>query len=362
VHVQYIARLFSQRAQDVRLISRVHRQIGWQRNANARHGIHRWPRGRRDDPHVITSTPLFSRQCSHLGLDTTHSRCEAIRDMGHSHAGTVRHNAGVMSSTIAFVHAHPDDEALLTAGTMAKAAALGHRVILIMATDGAAGLTSADFAGDLAGTRQRELRASAQQLGVAAVYELGYADSGLEADQLEGFAQQPVAEIARRIVGIFDAESVDIAVGYDASGGYGHPDHQHVHVCTRAATVLAARPPRLFEATLPREPIASAARAAARLGLTPPSFDPAEFDDAWTPTAHITNRVNIRRFWHAKRNALRAHASQGVADDAIRTISVITRFPLPLLKVVAGYEYYVAIPHTVITSDAVTGNGSQLTR
>lgn len=282
--------------------------------------------------------------------------------MGDSHAGTVRHNAGVMNSTIAFVHAHPDDEALLTAGTMAKAAALGHRVILIMATDGAAGLTSADFAGDLAGTRQIELRSSVEHLGGATVYELGCADSGLEADRHEGFAQQPVMGIARRIARVFDAESVDIAVGYDARGGYGHPDHVHVHTCTRAATVLAARPPRLFEATLPREPMAAAARAAARLGLTPPSFDPAEFDDAWTPNSHITNRVNIRRFWRAKRNALRAHASQGVADDSVRTIGVITRFPLPLLKAVAGYEYYVAIPHAVITSDAVTGNGSQRTR
>ena len=34
------------------------------------------------------------------------------------------------------LHAHPDDEALLTAGTMARAAAQGHRVVLVVATDG----------------------------------------------------------------------------------------------------------------------------------------------------------------------------------------------------------------------------------
>ena len=44
--------------------------------------------------------------------------------------------------TLVFVHAHPDDEALLTAGTMAKAAQEGHRVILIVATDGEAGLAA----------------------------------------------------------------------------------------------------------------------------------------------------------------------------------------------------------------------------
>jgi LmbE family N-acetylglucosaminyl deacetylase len=282
--------------------------------------------------------------------------------MSHSHAGTVRHNEATMSSTIAFVHAHPDDEALLTAGTMAKAAAQGHRVILIMATDGAAGLTSTDFADQLASTRQDELHASAGRLGVGALHELGYPDSGLVADRPDGFAGQPVIDIARRIAEIFDAESVDIAVGYDKQGGYGHPDHRHVHTCTRAATVLAARPPRLFEATLPREPIAAAVRAAARLGLTPPTFDPTEFEHAWTPNGQITNRVNIRRYWEAKRDALRAHASQSAADDTVRTLGVMTRIPLPVLKAIAGYEYYVGVPHAAITSDAVTGNGSQFTR
>ena len=36
--------------------------------------------------------------------------------------------------TLVVFHAHPDDEALLTAGTMARAAAAGHRVVLVVAT------------------------------------------------------------------------------------------------------------------------------------------------------------------------------------------------------------------------------------
>ena len=47
-----------------------------------------------------------------------------------------------MSATIVAVNAHPDDEALLQAGTLAKAAAAGHRVVLAVATDGDQGLTS----------------------------------------------------------------------------------------------------------------------------------------------------------------------------------------------------------------------------
>ncbi|MFZ1287834.1 MAG: PIG-L family deacetylase, partial [Candidatus Phosphoribacter sp.] len=45
-----------------------------------------------------------------------------------------------MATVLAF-HAHPDDEALLTGGSLARAAADGHRVVVVTATDGALGLT-----------------------------------------------------------------------------------------------------------------------------------------------------------------------------------------------------------------------------
>ena len=47
-----------------------------------------------------------------------------------------------MPHTLVVFHAHPDDEALLTGGTMAKAAAAGHRVVTVFATDGGAGLAA----------------------------------------------------------------------------------------------------------------------------------------------------------------------------------------------------------------------------
>ncbi len=52
-----------------------------------------------------------------------------------------------MAVVLVSFHAHPDDEALLTAGTLARAAAQGHRVVVVTATDGEAGLTSPDVAG-----------------------------------------------------------------------------------------------------------------------------------------------------------------------------------------------------------------------
>ncbi|MDQ1626151.1 MAG: hypothetical protein QOJ49_1649, partial [Actinomycetota bacterium] len=44
--------------------------------------------------------------------------------------------------TVVSFHAHPDDEALLTSGSLARAAAEGHRVVLVVATAGEAGLAS----------------------------------------------------------------------------------------------------------------------------------------------------------------------------------------------------------------------------
>ena len=38
--------------------------------------------------------------------------------------------------TLVCFHAHPDDESISTGGTMARAVAEGHRVVLVVATNG----------------------------------------------------------------------------------------------------------------------------------------------------------------------------------------------------------------------------------
>jgi LmbE family N-acetylglucosaminyl deacetylase len=69
-------------------------------------------------------------------------------------------------ATLVCFHAHPDDEALLTGGTIARAVAEGHRVVLVVATAGERGLTGTAV-GRLGDQRLRELTASARVLGVA---------------------------------------------------------------------------------------------------------------------------------------------------------------------------------------------------
>lgn len=248
-----------------------------------------------------------------------------------------------VARTLVFVHAHPDDEALLTAGTMARAVAEGQRVVLVVATDGAAGLTSAAHAGDLTDVRAAELEQAAAVLGVHRLVRLDYPDSGLHGEVPNGFASVDRFAVARGIAEVLDEERADVLVGYDPQGGYGHPDHVQVHRSVRAAAVLAASSPVLFEATLPREPIARAVRIAGRLHLTPDDFDPSSFDEAWTPAAAITHRIDVRRHWPAKRDALRAHASQQAADGQIRTLAVLTRLPSPLATLLLGTEYYTLV-------------------
>jgi LmbE family N-acetylglucosaminyl deacetylase len=85
-------------------------------------------------------------------------------------------------------------------------------------------------------------------------------------------------------------------------------------------------------------------RTAARVRLTPPGFDPAEFDRAWTPGHQITHHVDVRPYAEAKRASMAAHASQAAADDATRTLAVLTRLPGPAYRLLLGTEYYVAVP------------------
>lgn len=252
-----------------------------------------------------------------------------------------------MPRTLVFLHAHPDDEALLTSGTMARAGDEGNRVVLVVATSGEAGLAASHLAGSLAQTRLAELAESAAALGVARTEALGFPDSGLLGDQPGGLAGADAGAVADRIRDLLGDESVDVVVGYDPSGGYGHPDHLAIHRIGRALAGSLPGTPRLFEATLPREPIAGAVRLAARLRLTPDGFDPQEFARAWTPRKDITTRVDVRRYLDAKRASLAAHASQASSDGSTRTLAVLQRLPGPLMSLLMGTEFYVEVPTRV---------------
>jgi len=226
----------------------------------------------------------------------------------------------VMPLTLLAFHAHPDDEAILTGGTLARAAAAGHRVVLVTATDGALGLTSTRYAASgLAGVRAAELRDSARQLGIARVEQLGYADSGLgpvmapdPAGQVR-FARVPSAEAAERLAAILREESADVLLTYDPNGGYGHPDHVQVHRVVHRAAQLAARRTRVLEASMNRDMMRGFMSMARAAGMEE-AFDPdGPMDDGnpmGTLEADLHWQVDVAAYLPQRRAALACHASQ----------------------------------------------------
>lgn len=257
--------------------------------------------------------------------------------------------------TLVVFHAHPDDEALLTAGTMARAAAEGHRVVLVVATDGALGLTDEATYGtkgvSLAATRGRELAVSAEALGVSRTVALGHADSGSDAEvppdpsDRRRFVRVPLDEAAEAVATVLLEERADVLTTYDPRGGYGHRDHVRVHeVGARAAELARERglPVRVLWATVPRDLLCRAIDLIATVYRFPPEFDRTSFDRAFCADAEITHRIPVRRYAGAKRAAMRAHASQAAdAGGADRTLGMLGRIPRPLYDLVFRREWFV---------------------
>lgn len=257
--------------------------------------------------------------------------------------------------TLVVFHAHPDDEALLTAGTMARASAAGHRVVLVVATDGALGLTDESAFGSrgdaLAATRSRELSASARALGVARTVELGYADSGSGPDVWPDppggrrFVRVPLEEAATALADVLLEEGADVLTTYDPNGGYGHRDHVRIHeVGARAAQLARERglDVRVLWATVPRDLICRAIDVVATVYRFPPEFDRSSFDRAFSSSSEITHRFDVRRFAGAKRASMRAHASQAAdTGGGDRTLGMLVRIPRPMYDLVFGREWFV---------------------
>lgn len=255
--------------------------------------------------------------------------------------------------TLVCFHAHPDDEALLTSGTMARAAAEGHRVVLVVATNGELGQAASHFgdAQDLAQHRRREVLRSARALGVARVEFLGYLDSGHEdiplPDPPHGtrFTNADVEAAAAQLAEILVEENADVLTTYDPAGGYGHPDHVQVHqVGWRAAMVAGT--PSVLEATVDRDILLTGIDVAARFYKFPPEFRRETFERAFTARQDITHRVNVRPYIIQKRVSFRAHASQASADEGDRTLGMFLKFPRLMFKQVMGQEWFREVGRT----------------
>lgn len=221
-------------------------------------------------------------------------------------------------ATAVFFHAHPDDECIVTGGTMAQLAAAGHRVVLVCATRGEHGEVDPDFNLDgqtLGERRTDELKASAQVLGVSRLEFLGYVDSGMMGTSTneapDCFWQADVEAAAQRLAGVLDEEAASVLVVYDDHGGYGHPDHIQVHrVGVRAGEMAGT--PGVYEATIDRDRVAAMIKMGRENGFDVPDLD----DEAnfGMPASAITTRIDVSDQTAVKRQAMRCHRSQ-IADN-----------------------------------------------
>jgi len=249
-------------------------------------------------------------------------------------------------ATIVSFHAHPDDESIGVAGTLARAASAGHRVVLVFGTRGELGEPVPGVLADgeqLTLRRTAECYDSAAALGAERVEFLGYTDSGMMGEETNDlpwcFWQADVDQAAHRLAAILREEQPDVLTVYDDNGGYGHPDHIQVHrVGMRAAELSAV--PVVAQATINRDWLAAGRRrlvasgqldAAARL----PEPDAPEWGK---PEAEITHKVDVVDVAARKRAAMRAHASQMGPDHPLLAMTE------PMFLVGLGVEFYIVAP------------------
>jgi LmbE family N-acetylglucosaminyl deacetylase len=218
--------------------------------------------------------------------------------------------------TLVFLHAHPDDECMLTGGAMARAAAEGHRPVLVIATNGDHGEAPDDLAPgeSLVDRRRVETARSAEILGVQRVVWLGYDDSGMtgweQNSHPSSFASAPLEEAAERVAAVLREEAADVLVTYDWHGNYGHPDHIKVHHVGHRAAAIAGTA-SVFEATMNRDEMirfmelvrdAEAALPGSDGDTPAEDFDPSAPMDDGNPigmsAAELTHEVDVRPYVH----------------------------------------------------------------
>jgi LmbE family N-acetylglucosaminyl deacetylase len=230
--------------------------------------------------------------------------------------------------SVVFFHAHPDDEAIFTGGTMALLAERGERVVLVVATRGELGGPD----------RVEETCRAAELLGVHRVEFLRWRDSGMAGepanDAPEAFARADVDEAADDLARVLRDEQAVALVGYDDHGIYGHPDHVQVHRVGRRAAAVADVP-TVYDATVDREylhfvethlVVEAGGGRPADLGLAA--------TDIGMPTLLIDLTVDVTRMLERKRTAMAAHGSQ------IPETASAMQLPVEAFAAVYGYEWY----------------------
>ena len=189
------------------------------------------------------------------------------------------------NKSIAIIHAHPDDEALFTAGVSSHYAELGFDLTLITCTNGSLGRDDQGREGNhpehntewTIATRAAELEKSAKLVGFNRVFNLGYDDSGLpEWEQFKNpkaFVNADFEEASHKMGAIIDEVQAMVLITYDENGFYGHPDHIMANRVTGRAAYIAMCPQRIYYPVMPQRIMEEFLPAAKAKGIPRASID-----------------------------------------------------------------------------------------
>lgn len=288
-----------------------------------------------------------------------------------------------------FVHAHPDDETIVTGATMAASAGAGARVVLVTCTRGELGevippelahlevkagdvdlppATGPDDAGHLAEQapapgaglaleRERELAAALAALGVREHIWLGqgvtatdsgdvtFRDSGMQwgpdgrataaATVLPGsFSRAPLEGTAELLAHAIRELRPDMVITYAADGGYGHPDHVRTHELTMAALRLAASAGSANAGPAHASVVVTGWKVPAVFTIV--SDRPERALDVETPRLQVVGDLA------AKKAAMAAHRTQITVDGGRYALSD------DVWKDISAVEEFVAVPPSVV--------------
>ena len=262
-----------------------------------------------------------------------------------------------MSSRLLTVHAHPDDESLTMAGTLAGFASSGGQVTLLTATLGEQGEVigeelqglTAECADQLGGYRLTELRAACAALGIVDHRFIGglgtFRDSGMAGTSS---AEHPRAFVRARAGGpdhrraveavavVIDEVRPAVLLTYDADGGYGHPDHVAAHEVAIAAVAAASwRVRRVLGVIRPRNRTTELLNPGTRTD-PPTGYLRATADNTGflTDDEAVAVAVPVAGHERARERALSSHATQ--VELLPGGFALSNRVAQPL----ARHEYY----------------------
>ncbi|MDT5348239.1 MAG: hypothetical protein QOH91_1526 [Mycobacterium sp.] len=280
------------------------------------------------------------------------------------------------------VHAHPDDEASQTGGTLARYAAAGWRTVLITCTDGGQGDgPQGEKPGhprhdpqQVAALRSRELDLAAAALGVHDLVKLGYPDSGMPDDNAiptrgDTFSRRPIKPMVTRLVRLLRHYQPDVIVTYPSNGLSGHPDHirthKLVHAALRNIAADAVDEPGQSLSTRKVTKLYYIAMSKTRLRAVRAGARAAFGENAWVPPeemaiddSEITTVIDVAPYWGNKVRALSAHASQSDAAAVLQMLCAGTN----LADFGERVEEYVRADdmgsrHTRLVEHSFAGNG-----